>query len=173
MQIYGRYPSPLGEILLRADEHGLSGAWFCGAKYYTDFSSAAYSENNFTESARSWLDIYFSGKTPDFFPKLHFTGSEFRKSVLLELCGIEYGKTVSYGDIANRIAESKGSGASARAVGGAVSRNPLSVFVPCLRVVGADGNLTVYAGGIERKIALLKLEGLDPAALHIGKRAIT
>jgi methylated-DNA-[protein]-cysteine S-methyltransferase len=173
MQIYSCYPSPLGEMLLRADEHGLSGAWFFGGKYIPEISSASFSGNRFTEMAIYWLDIYFSGKTPEFFPKLHFTGSEFRKTVLHELCRIEYGKTVTYGDIANRIAESKGSGASARAVGGAVSHNPLSVFIPCHRVVSADGNLTGYAGGIERKIALLKLEGIDPAALHIGKRAVT
>ncbi len=167
------YPSLLGEMLLAADNEGLRGAWFYGSKYFPDISAATFSQNRFTESAISWLDIYFAGNNPTFFPKLKFTGSEFRKTVLLELCDIKYGETVSYGYIAKRIADRNSSGVSARAVGVAVSHNPLSIFIPCHRVVGADGDLIGYAGGIERKIALLKLEGASLAALHIQKRAVT
>ena len=111
------------------------------------------------EEARRWLDIYFSGAKPDFALPLHLTGTPFQLDVWRILCQIPYGETTTYGRIANRISEERGlPGMSAQAVGGAVGRNPVSVIVPCHRVVGVDGSLTGYAGGIDRKIRLLMLE---------------
>jgi methylated-DNA-[protein]-cysteine S-methyltransferase len=120
------------------------------------------------EETRRWLDIYFSGRIPDFTPPLRLRGTPFRKAVWRILLEIPYGQTVTYGEIAarlagpaakNRLAEGLGSGSVlARAVGGAVGSNPVSLIVPCHRVVGADGSLTGYAAGLDRKRALLRLE---------------
>ena len=122
---------------------------------------AAY-ENELRSMAR-WLDDYFSGGQPDFTPPLHLIGSAFRLRVWARLLEIPYGQTTTYGALL-------GDGASARAVGGAVGRNPISIIVPCHRVIGADGSLTGYAGGIERKIVLLCLEGADTARFRIPKK---
>lgn len=156
------YQSPLGEILLAADDKGLTGLWFAGAKYYGHGLGCGHEEKNVPvfEETRHWLDIYFSGAKPDFVLPLHLTGTPFQLDVWKILCCIPYGETTTYGRIASRIAEERGlSGMSAQAVGGAVGRNPVSIIVPCHRVVGADGSLTGYAGGIDRKIRLLVLEG--------------
>ena len=114
------------------------------------------------DQVKEWLDIYFTGRDPGFFPKMHLAGSDFRNRVGEIMLEIPFGKIVTYGWIANRIAKERGlEKMSAQAVGGAVSHNPISIIVPCHRVVGANGNLTGYGGGIDRKIALLELEGND------------
>lgn len=112
----------------------------------------------FAETAK-WLDVYFSGKEPDFMPDILITGTPFRKRVAEIVLTIPYGKTMTYGEIASIIANEKGiEKMSARAVGGAVGHNSISIIIPCHRVVGTNGSLTGYAGGFDRKIALLNLE---------------
>ncbi len=161
MQYISKYSSPIGEMLLSADETGLTGAWFYGQKYFFDINEEYCEEETpILTKAKAWLDIYFSGKEPDFDIPLHFIGTDFQKEVWEILCGISYGETITYGEIAKLIASKRGLGQmSSQAVGGAVGRNKISVIVPCHRVVGTDKSLTGYAGGIEKKIALLKLEG--------------
>ncbi len=161
MQYTDKYESPLGSILLAADDKGLTGLWFKGQKY---FALSLDKENEEKElpvfgQARRWLDIYFSGQEPDFKITLHLTGSEFQNEVWEILCQIPYGHTTTYGDIARQFAGKRGLATmSAQAVGNAVAHNPISIIVPCHRVVGGNGSLTGYAGGIDRKIVLLKLE---------------
>ncbi len=163
MQYTGKYESPLGGMILAADEIGLTGLWFEGQKYFP-LSLDEEKELPVFEQARDWLDVYFSRKEPDFKPPLHFTGSAFQNEVWEILCQIPYGQTTTYGDIAKQLAKRRAAlqkgpaGMSAQAVGGAVARNKISVIVPCHRVVGGNGNLTGYAGGIDKKIALLKME---------------
>ena len=150
------YASPLGPILLAADETGLTGLWFEGQKYFPSFLGVDYQEKEtpvLTETAR-WLDVYFSGKNPDILPPLHPQGSPFRQAVWDILLTIPRGQTMTYGEIARRLGVH-----SAQAVGGAVGHNPISILIPCHRVVGSDGSLTGYAGGVERKARLLQLEG--------------
>lgn len=161
MQYISRYQSPLGEILLAADGEGLTGLWFEGQKYFARSLEREHTEQEIPlfETARRWLDLYFSGKEPEFSVPLHLTGTEFQKTVWKVLCSIPYGRTMTYGQIAAQIAAARGKPhLSAQAVGGAVAHNPVSVIVPCHRVVGADGGLTGYAGGIDRKRKLLQLE---------------
>lgn len=151
-------------MLLAADDLGLTGLWFEGQKYFALHPDKENGKKRLPvfERAVRWLDIYFSGHEPDFNLPLHFTGSEFQNEVWEMLCEIPYGHTTTYGDIAKRLAKKKGiERMSAQAVGGAVARNKISIIVPCHRVIGANGNLTGYAGGIDKKIALLKLERLD------------
>lgn len=113
------------------------------------------------EDVKRWLDAYFSGVEPDFMPRVHLCGTAFQLEVWEELRAIPYGRTVSYGDIARAIARRRGiARMAAQAVGGAVGRNPVSIIVPCHRVIGADGSITGYGGGIDRKRALLALEGI-------------
>lgn len=161
MQYTTFYESPIGRMLLAADDAGLTGLWFEGQKYFARCLGRETEEKElpvFAEAKR-WLDIYFSGKEPDFTPPLHFTGTDFQKEVWEILCAIPYGQTMTYGAIADQIAKKRGlSRMSAQAVGGAVGHNNLSIIVPCHRVVGSDGSLTGYAGGIERKTFLLNLE---------------
>lgn len=150
------YASPLGPILLAADETGLTGLWFEAQKYFPSFLGVDYQEKEtpvLTETAR-WLDVYFSGKDPGFLPPLHPQGSPFRQTVWDILLTIPRGQTMTYGEIARRLGVH-----SAQAVGGAVGHNPISILIPCHRVVGSDGSLTGYAGGVERKARLLQLEG--------------
>lgn len=150
------YASPLGPILLAADETGLTGLWFEAQKYFPSFLGVDYQEKEtpvLTETVR-WLDVYFSGKDPGFLPPLHPQGSPFRQTVWDILLTIPRGQTMTYGEIARRLGVR-----SAQAVGGAVGHNPISILIPCHRVVGSDGSLTGYAGGVERKARLLQLEG--------------
>ena len=167
------YDSPLGGILLAAAGTGLRGLWFGGQKYLARDLSAERIEQNtpaLTEAKR-WLDIYFAGKEPDFLPPLHPTGSAFRQSVWEILLKIPYGQTITYGDIARQLAAKRGlANMSAQAVGGAVGHNEISVIIPCHRVVGANGSLTGYAGGIDKKIKLLELERADMAQLFVPKK---
>ncbi|MGN0355202.1 MAG: methylated-DNA--[protein]-cysteine S-methyltransferase [Muricoprocola sp.] len=158
------YNSPLGKIWLAADEEGLIGLWFEKQKYSADVckGNIVDREVDILQETKQWLDIYFSGKEPDFTPHMHMIGSDFRKAVWNILLEIPYGHTITYGDIARRIAAERGiAKMSAQAVGGAVGHNPISVIIPCHRVVGTNGNLTGYGGGIDKKIQLLTLEKMD------------
>lgn len=164
MQYTTTYHSPIGEILLAADDTGLTGLWFEGGKYYAHSLDREHAKREapvFAE-ARRWLDVYFSGKEPDFMPPIHMTGTPFQMEVWEILRQIPYGETTTYGEIAKKIAGKKGlQRMSAQAVGGAVGHNAISVIIPCHRVVGADGSLTGYAGGIDKKVKLLTCEGVN------------
>ena len=158
------YLSPLGNSLLAADDIGLTGLWFEGQKYFANTlpDTRIVQETKILTEAKKWLDIYFSGEEPKFTPPLHPVGTAFRQAVWKILLQIPYGQTVTYGEIAQQFAAEQGiSTMSAQAVGGAVGHNKISIIIPCHRVIGADGSLTGYAGGIDKKIALLKLEGTD------------
>ena len=154
------YLSPLGEIILASDGEALTGLWFAGQKYEGATLAPEHEEKDLPvfDETRRWLDVYFAGKDPGFPPPLRLRGTDFRKTVWEILLTIPYGETTTYGEIAAQIARETGGSVSARAVGGAVGHNPVSLIVPCHRVVGADGSLTGYAGGIDRKKALLALE---------------
>ena len=161
MQYISRYASPLGSVLLAADDIGLVGLWFEGQKYFAHGLAKTHEEKEIPlfATAKRWLDIYFSGQKPDFTPPLHLIGSEFRLAVWKILLEIPYGQMTTYKELAGRIAEQRGiKSMSAQAVGGAVGHNPISIIVPCHRVLGTDGSLTGYAGGIDKKISLLTLE---------------
>ena len=158
------YLSPLGNSLLAADDIGLTGLWFEGQKYFANTlpDTRIVQETKILTEAKKWLDIYFSGEEPKFTPPLHPAGTAFRQAVWKILLQIPYGQTVTYGEIAQQLAAEQGiSTMSAQAVGGAVGHNKISIIIPCHRVIGADGSLTGYAGGIDKKIALLRLEGTD------------
>ena len=167
------YSSPLGNILLAADEIGLTGLWFEGQKYFANTlpDERISQETPILKKAKRWLDIYFSGKEPKFTPPLHPEGSEFRQAVWQILLQIPYGQTITYGEIARQLEESKNtSHMSAQAVGGAVGHNEVSIIIPCHRVVGTNGSLTGYAGGINKKISLLELEHVDMSRLFVPKK---
>lgn len=166
------YASALGDILLAADEKGLTGLWFVGQKYYADgLKEPQEKETAILREATRWLDQYFAGQEPDFTPPLHPQGTPFQKEVWQLLCEIPYGQRTTYGALAARLAERRGmTHFSAQAVGGAVGRNPVSIIIPCHRVVGSSGSLTGYAGGLERKTRLLALEGVDESGLFIPKK---
>lgn len=168
-----RYNSPLGGILLAADEVGLTGLWFDGEKYFADNLPTEYAERETPVLAetRRWLDIYFTGKEPDFMPPLHPIGSAFRQAVWEILLQIPYGKTTTYGAVARQLAEKQGgSRMSAQAVGGAVGHNEISILIPCHRVVGTNGSLTGYAGGMDKKMQLLELEHTDMTGFFVPKK---
>ena len=170
MQYTTTYQSPLGEILLAADEIGLTGLWFEGEKFYAEGLDPVNEEKDIPvfDDVKRWLDNYFCGQEPDFIPPLHMFGSDFRQCVWTILREIPYGETTTYGALARRIAAERGlERISAQAVGGAVGHNEISIIVPCHRVVGADGSLTGYAGGIQRKVELLTLEGVDMETFYI------
>lgn len=161
MQYTSKYQSPLGEIMIAADEKGLTGLWFVGQKYFALYLDKENEEKEIPvlKDTKKWLDIYFSGKEPNFKLPLHFTGTDFQNEVWEILYSIPYGKTMTYGEIAKILAKRKGlKRMSAQAVGGAVGKNEISIIVPCHRVVGSNGSLTGYAGGISKKIELLKME---------------
>lgn len=156
------YQSPVGEILLAADDTGVVGVWFKDQKYY---AYCLDKENEPGETPiigelKRWLNIYFQGKKPDFEPSIHMTGTPFQIEVWNILREIPYGTTITYSDIAKKIARNRGiPNMSAQAVGTAVGKNSISLIVPCHRVVGTNNSLAGYAGGIDKKIAFLKLEG--------------
>ena len=174
MTFIQHYDSPLGGILLAADEIGLTGLWFDGQKYFARVLPAECVEQNtpVLSEAKRWLDIYFAGSQPDFCPPLHPTGSLFRQSVWEMLLQIPYGQTTTYGEIARQLAKKRGlARVSAQAVGGAVGHNVISVIIPCHRVVGTNGSLTGYAGGMDRKVKLLELEHTDMTGLFVPKKS--
>lgn len=142
-----RYKSPMGDIFLVVDEIGLTGLWLEGQKYFADTLSdeieVLSQETSILTETKKWLDVYFSGKEPEFTPPLHSTGSTFRQQVWQILLEIPYGQTMTYGEIARRIGAMKNiSRMSAQAVGGAVGHNKISIIIPCHRVVGTNGSLT-------------------------------
>ena len=164
---------PARGVLLAADETGLTGAWFEGQKYFarTLTGERIERETSVLAEAKRWLDRYFSGEAPDRLPPLHPQGSDFQKAVWELLVRIPYGRTMTYGELAAALAVQQGRDRmSAQAVGGAVGHNPISVIVPCHRVVGASGSLTGYAGGVGRKMELLALEGADMSHLFVPKK---
>lgn len=167
------YQSPLGGITLSSNGTELTGLWFDGQKYFGDTLSKEYEEKTlpvFEQSVR-WLDIYFSGQAPDFTPPLCMQTTPFRKAVWEIMLTIPFGGTMTYGEIANRIAKQKGlSKMSAQAVGGAVGHNSISLIIPCHRVVGTNGSLTGYASGIDKKVQLLKLEKADMTSFFVPKK---
>ena len=153
MDLLSYYASPLGEIVLAADGDALIGLWFSGQAHFgAGLRGAEEGDCAVLREAKAWLDDYFAGKAPETLPKLRPRGTEFQKKVWAALMRIPRGETVTYGALAEKL------GSHARAVGGAVGRNPISIMIPCHRVVGKDGSLTGYAGGTERKAALLKIE---------------
>ena len=156
------YLSPLGEILLASDSLGLTGLWFFGQKYFPapppEEISSPEAEHHLDETVR-WLDLYFAGQKPDFIPKLHPIGTAFQQLIWSLLLDIPYGTTATYGDLAKQASLLLGRPhMSAQAVGGAVGHNPISIIIPCHRVLGSNGQMTGYAGGIWRKEKLLTLE---------------
>lgn len=167
------YDSPLGGILLAADEIGLTGLWFDREKYFADNLPAEHTERETPVLAESkrWLDTYFAGSEPDCLPPLHPIGSAFRREVWEILLRIPYGQTTTYGAIARELAQKRGlARMSAQAVGGAVGHNEISIIIPCHRVVGAGGSLTGYAGGIDKKVRLLELERADMRGFFVPKK---
>ena len=167
------YPSPLGNILLAADEVGLAGLWFERQKYFANTlpKETVSQEIPVLIRAKKWLDVYFSGEEPKFTPPLHPDGSTFRQAVWKILLQIPYGQTITYGEIARKMAEMKNvSRMSAQAVGGAVGHNEISIIIPCHRVIGTNGSLTGYAGGIDKKLSLLELEHADMSYLFVPKK---
>ncbi len=158
-----QYQSPLGPIIIAADGKAITGLWFEGQKYFGATLPDETEEKELPVFARTreWLDEYFQGKEPGFIPPLHPKGSPFQREVWDMLLSIPYGQTITYGEIAGIIAHKKVlSSMSAQAVGGAVGHNPISLLIPCHRVVGRKGKLTGYAGGIDKKEKLLALEKL-------------
>lgn len=173
MQYTTTYQSPIGKILLAADAIGLTGLWFEGQKFYANGLACKNEKKEipvFTE-VKEWLDLYFSGEEPEVLPPIHMIGTEFQMEVWKILQKIPYGATTTYGEIAKEIARKRGLvRMSAQAVGGAVGHNEISIIIPCHRVVGANGSLTGYAGGIEKKKKLLELEGIDTQIFRIPTR---
>ena len=167
MTYTAHYDSPLGGITLASDGHALTGLWFDGQKHFAaTLTNETYEDSDLPvfEQTRKWLDLYFAGECPDFTPPLAPQGTPFQQKVWELLLAIPYGKTTTYGKIARRFVETfhettlPKQHMSAQAVGGAVGHNPIAIIIPCHRVLGANGSLTGYAGGLERKKYLLALE---------------
>ncbi len=165
-----QYRSPLGAMTLACDEEAIIGLWFNDQRHFAiTLPETAETKMHplLTEGVR-WLECYYAGQEPDFLPPLRYASTPFRKRVGDVMLTIPYGKTMTYGEIAARVAQSMGvSKMSAQAVGGAVGHNPISLMIPCHRVVGTNGSLTGYAGGIERKRKLLALERVDLTGLFV------
>lgn len=159
----GRYDSPLGPITLAGEDGALTGLWFDGQKYFGAGLPAGTPEGEppVFRQVRAWLDRYFRGEDPGPAPPLAPAGTAFQRAVWEVLREIPYGRTATYGQVAQAAGRGLGQNTSPRAAGSAVGRNPISLLIPCHRVVGAGGSLTGYAGGLERKEALLKLEGAE------------
>ena len=166
------YDSPLGKITLGSDGENIIGLWFNGQKYFAD-TLGEHIEKSLPvfDLADKWLDIYFSGNEPDFIPPIKMNATPFRRAVWEIMLTIPYGKTMTYGEIAKQLAVKKGiKRMSAQAVGGAVGHNSISLIIPCHRVVGTNGSLTGYAGGINKKVRLLKMEKADMNKFFIPKK---
>lgn len=172
--IYGMYyDSPIGKLLLASKDNQLIGLWLENQKYYLSQFKVEFikEDEKILLKAKDWLDRYFRGEKPDLKElNLNPIGSAFRKQVWRILCDIPYGQTITYRDIAHRLEkENNIPHMSFQAVGGAVSHNPISIIIPCHRVVGTNGSLTGYAGGIERKVYLLQHEKVDMTHLFPPK----
>lgn len=169
------YASPIGAVLLASDGEHIIGLWMEGQKYYGGSIAKELTEKEDVPvfvTAKTWLDKYFAGDKPAITElPLAPIGGEFRQEVWKILCEIPYGECITYGDIAKKVAaRTNKSSMSSQAVGGAVGHNPISIIIPCHRVVGATGSLTGYAGGIDKKIKLLEHEGVDLSGFHIPAR---
>ncbi len=168
--VTGFYKSPLGMIRLTADEEGVTGLCFEDGDRFADRPEGAARAPRVPvlEQAREWLSVYFAGEDPGPEPPLHLAGSPFQREVWEIVRSVPYGELITYGEIAKRIAARRGiPRMAAQAVGGAVGRNPVALFIPCHRVVGVNGNLVGYGGAIHRKAALLSLEGVDLSGFFI------
>lgn len=168
-------PSPMGSITLASDGENITGLWLENQKYFKETlkkASVAEEDLPIFTAAKNWLTRYFDGEKPKISElPLAPAGSVFRQEVWRLLCEIPYGEVTTYGDIAKKIAKNlKKEKMSAQAVGGAVGHNPISIIIPCHRVVGRNGSLTGYAGGIDKKIQLLTLEGVDMEAFFVPKK---
>lgn len=176
MMIYTtHYPSPVGDILLAEREGALIGLWIEGQKYFLGSlreEVAVCDDRPVFSRVKNWLDRYFAGEKPAVSAiPLAPAGSEFRRQVWDILCEIPYGEVTTYGEIAKQIARKRGVWRmSAQAVGGAVGHNPISIIIPCHRVVGTNGSLTGYAGGLDKKIKLLTLEGVNMEGFFLPKK---
>lgn len=171
-QYITKYSSPVGIITLASDGQNIIGLWIKGQKYFesTLDNPVQGTELPIFDKAKEWLDDYFDGNNPPMKLPLLPKGSGFRKSVWEILMTIPYGETITYGEIAKRLEKkSAGKQVCAQAVGGAVGHNPISIIIPCHRVVGSNGSLTGYAGGLDKKISLLKLEKADMKKLFVPK----
>ena len=156
------YASPIGQILILTDANALLELWLENQKYFGagyDLEQAQQGETEVSRRVFAWLDAYFKGENPatDEIP-LAPQVTEFRSKVLTVLQKIPYGQTATYSDILRELQAEYGKIGSARAVGGAIGHNPISLLIPCHRIVGSDGKLTGYAGGLDKKAFLLKLE---------------
>ena len=163
MEYRTTYASPIGQLLLSGEADALTGLWFAGQTYLPPLEPPRYQPGSLPvfEETKRWLDIYFSGKNPPFTPKLSVKSTPFRALVCDLLREIPYGETTTYGALAGKAAAQIGCKTmSAQAIGGAVGHNPISILIPCHRVLGAGGQLTGYAGGLWRKEYLLRLEGI-------------
>lgn len=172
---YDTYPSLVGKITVASNEKNIVGLWIENQRYYMDVlkgKACRQQETDVIKLAKRWLDGYFNREKPPIHElPMEFIGSDFRKQIWKMLAEIPYGEVVTYGDIAKQIAAQRSlTTMSAQAVGGAVGHNPISIIIPCHRVVGADGSLTGYSGGIGIKTKLLALEGVDVNRLYTAKR---
>ena len=172
MDLICRYESPLGGITLGSDGESLVGLWFDGQKYDRDVLAPAFAARPLPvfDETRRWLDVYFTGRDPGFTPRLAMRATPFRRAVWEILLTIPFGQTMTYGEIARRVAARLGRASmSAQAVGGAIGHNAISLIIPCHRVIGSGGSLTGYAGGMDKKARLLALEGADRTGFFIPK----
>lgn len=163
MNYIQKYNSPFGKMLMFSDGDALTGLVFDGQKYFKNKEVSDYVNEDLQvfKEVKEWLNIYFDGKKPDFIPPISLNGSVFRKEVWEILMTIPYGQVCTYGEIAKKLAAKRGiARMAAQAVGGAVGHNPIAIIVPCHRVIGTNGSLIGYAGGLDKKEALLKLEGI-------------
>lgn len=166
------YHSPIGRLLLVSDETALIGLWIEGQKYYLSHIQEPLTTQPhiaILQQTKQWLDRYFQGQQPSLSTlTLQPRGTEFQKNVWKLLCDIPYGQTTTYKELAQKIAKQRGiSQMSAQAIGGAVGHNPISIIIPCHRVIGTHGSLTGYAGGLDKKIALLKHEHVNMQSFFI------
>ncbi len=172
MTYINKVNTQIGPITLASDGINLTGLWLDGQKYYaaniTD--EIIMQDLEIFKETRKWLKEYFAGKNPKIKLKLKPSGSDFRKDVWDILLKIPYGKVITYKDIAKELEKKYQKKMSAQAVGGAVGHNPISIIIPCHRVVGTNGSLTGYAGGINKKLELLKLENANINNLFIPKK---
>ncbi len=175
MEYRSYYKSPIGKIILRSNCKELTGLDFDTSRFIDKLNRKEFKQDDELEIfkiTKDWLDRYFKGENPN--PKeipIELVGTDFSKKVWEELKTIPYGKTVTYGEIAKKVAKYNNTNRmSAQAVGHAVGHNPISIIVPCHRVVGANGNLTGYGGGINKKIALLQLEKSYSKSFYLPKK---
>lgn len=166
------YQSPLGGITMSSNGEALTALWFDSQKQNScslekEQENLVNTTDHVLKETEKWLNTYFRGIEPNFLPPILFDGTKFQETVWDILLSIPYGEIITYGEIADKIAKVRGlDRMSAQAVGSAVSHNPIALIIPCHRVIGKNGNLTGYAGGIDKKIELLKLEGVDTSGMY-------